>query len=170
MSQILESIDWKPYALPVRICTGFDPDYIDLEIKTYDDEKSWNLLTCHITILDILVFKQTYVHTEVPSRSEIWNPHICSDDIGNAHFHQGSLHGISHHPQRNHRKNFVHKAFSLDNKSFRRNIDPILGMVDTFPLHHVQRILEIRQKWWRCLQYSQILLILKRFTLLYSFN
>ena len=56
MSQILDSIDCKHFSSVVQIGTGFDPDYIDLEIKMYDDEKSWNLLTCYlcsITILDI---------------------------------------------------------------------------------------------------------------------
>ena len=35
MSQILDSIDCKHFSSVVQIGTGFDPDYIDLEIKMY---------------------------------------------------------------------------------------------------------------------------------------
>ena len=105
----MDSIDCKHFSSVVQIGTGFDPDHIDLEIKMDDMGKIMKLadmFLCSINVLEILIFKQTYVHTEVPSHWEIWYLHICSDDIGNAHFHQGSLHGILHHPQRNHRKNF----------------------------------------------------------------
>ena len=43
MSQILDSIGCKPFSSFLRIGTGFDPDYIGLEIKMYDMGKIMKL-------------------------------------------------------------------------------------------------------------------------------